>query len=252
MSGKGTSSPLVLKLKTTLSRLGLEVSRSGAAQGSRHWRTLTCLRNAGLDVSLSVDVGAHHGSWSVAVQQLWPLATTLLVEPQRDLATDPRLAGDPTKTVWIHRGAGPADGSAPFYAGARADSASFVRSSLKQVNDVEYVHVQRLDSMLGECAQGKAPQVLKLDCEGWDLEVLSGLGSLSASIDAIFIEAALANPLFKNDIPSTFAAMRSLGFSPVDIYDAARDPKTGTLHNVEVCFINELSIAFPKMSEFNF
>ena len=74
-----------------------------------------------------------------------------------------------------------------------------------QVERTETVPVERLDNMLDELVKDvQTPHIfLKVDAQGFDLEVIRGLGARIADISALQIEMAV-NPIYE-DVTNSFA-----------------------------------------------
>ncbi len=92
------------------------------------------------------------------------------------------------------------------------------RSPLERI--VESRSLRRLDSILGEI---EAPALLKVDTQGYELEVLKGSISILRSIDAILLEVAIIEinegaPL----VHEVLGHMKSIGFVTYDLLEIHR------------------------------
>lgn len=198
------------------------------------------------DVDLVVDVGANVGQYAAAlraagyegrVTSFEPLAA-----PYAVLAD--AAAGDRAWEAWrlalgARRGA------------ARANVAEDPRNSsvlkvgerhLRAVPDsrtvaVENVRMERLDDLWPHLTAGARHPYLKIDTQGYELEVLRGAGS--ALDDVVLVEAELsllptydAGPLFGDVVP--FLAGR--GFAPVAFEGVLDDLATGEMLQADAIF----------------
>jgi len=114
------------------------------------------------------------------------------------------------------------------FRGTSAAGKKYLRD-YQDVERVDAVEVRRLDSVFPECVRGlENPRaLLKLDTQGWDLEVLRGAEMTLARVVAVQIELALV-PLYEG-APTYLEALHKLedlgyvptGFFPVGGLDAA-------------------------------
>ena len=79
--------------------------------------------------------------------------------------------------------------------------------------------------------------MIKIDAEGYDLEVIKGAESVIHSCDVVLIEAAIMCKSLKNDLRTVINEMAALGFRPFDITDLNRPLTNGSLWLVEIAFI---------------
>jgi hypothetical protein len=81
-------------------------------------------------------------------------------------------------------------------------------------------------------------QHLKIDAQGYELEILKGSTLLIESIDAILLEIALIEinegaPLLHEVLPF----MRSIGFVAYDVLEIHRRPLDRALNQIDVLFV---------------
>jgi FkbM family methyltransferase len=136
-------------------------------------------------VSRYVEVGANVGQWSLAfLPRLHANAAGLVFEPGRRMAAELRanLARFPQATV-VDAACGDADGELMFYEGRVEDQMSGLvpaHTAATGITDSYPVRVIRLDDELD--ARGWAEvDFLKIDAEGYDLNVLRGADRLLAA-----------------------------------------------------------------------
>jgi FkbM family methyltransferase len=191
-------------------------------------RTLAALKSCGIDVRTCVDVGAHSGGWTAAVLEQWPDVEALLVEPQAHLlmqAKD-RFKGN-NRLRYAAVGAGPESGEVMFRHHERTDSSTFAPTVKSRIRAVETLPVVRLDKLIPEHLGEVIPDILKLDCEGWDLEVLAGAGRFVGTVPVIFVEAGVTNPGFENTLVASVERLNSWGYQLFDVGDAVSVPPCG-------------------------
>jgi FkbM family methyltransferase len=101
-----------------------------------------------------------------------------------------------------------------------------------QVERTEHVAIERLDSVLGPAIEGipNARIFLKVDTQGYDLEVIRGLGTSIDLVKALQIEMAVT-PLYENmtnRFPGGMTQLQQLGFQPSGVFPVSFDSENGT------------------------
>lgn len=164
-----------------------------------------------------LDVGVADGTPDLYRQ--FPDALLELFEPspEHHVRLERHVLGK--RTGRLHRvAAGAADGQAVLSVTGRTGSTllGIAASKAKDAAMVE-VPVQRLDGLLS-VAEIRRPCLLKIDTEGYELEVLRGASGLMAAIDAVVVEVHF-------DKPQSYAAheifdfLAGYGFRMTDMLD---------------------------------
>ena len=144
------------------------------------------------------------------------------------------------KNIKFHcMGAGPVNSTMKLTQHERDDSHTFALS-FQQAEEFGYpqieVPVVALDNFFEELGLPSV-DILKIDAEGWDLEVLKGARKTAESADVILVEATVLNPVFKNTVEEVINTMSYIGFVLFDITDLNRTAKDGALWLVELAFV---------------
>jgi len=201
-----------------------------------------------------VDVGANHGDWSRAARAAFPGARLLLIEPVKALA--PELEAFVRETPgakFLAAGAGAipgeldlteiltADGQpTPGSTFSRNESGSVAPPSDKQVRRVK-VPVVSLDSLLDSGELPQTPDLVKIDVEGYELEVLKGCHRLLGVTEMFILEVSLLSfwgqPVFHEMV----AYMAAHGYAVYDFAGFNRRPLDGALGLIDVCFVRQAS-----------
>lgn len=186
-----------------------------------------------------IDIGAHKGAWSLSAMNHFEKAYYSLFEPQSDLLTYKRLLNNPKVTIY-KLGVGKSYGSFKLKSSHRRDSYNFMESH-KSFDDSKdkIVKVVTLDNVFFDQSLSKPyPEIIKIDAEGWDLDVLLGAKKLINYCHVIFIEAGVNNLHFQNDFYTVVATLNDMNFRLIDISDLNRPNKqTKHLQNVELVFV---------------
>ena len=141
-----------------------------------------------------IDVGANKGQFAVFAANRWPHARLVCFEP---------LSGPRAKLVRVTRGRaeihdcalGFSAGEGEMRLASRVDSSSLLPLGARQKaifgmkeTGVLRVPVRRLDTCLSPPL--RRPALLKIDVQGFELEVLKGACGLLHDIDAVYVEAS--------------------------------------------------------------
>jgi len=209
-------------------------------RGFSHQQTLARLKSLGFVPSVVYDIGAHKGKWTGMARGIYPEAQYLLFEANSD---NERALQDTGERYCIAALAAEDAVQREFYLPRYAVStgASFYKERTVHYTDdklrIERLQTQRLDSL---CArQGlAAPDLLKLDVQGAELDVLTGAGDLLANCGAIIAELSfLAGNEGAPLAPSVMVGIERLGFKCVDICKVRRT-KIGAVGQIDVLFAN--------------
>jgi len=188
-----------------------------------------------LGVNCVLDVGAHWGEYATSLRRLGFDGRTVSFEPVaqsyerlavvarsddhwlvRNVAlgslNERRMINVPEGTVF-----------ASFFEPNKFGLERFPKSSVGHMEEVE---VRTLDSMVDSCLEGLSqPKVyLKLDTQGWDLEVLNG--SRTALQYVVGLQSELSVKPIYVGMPSylqVLDAIQGLGFGLTGIYPISRD-----------------------------
>lgn len=227
---------LAKNVNGVLRLLGVEMIRSNRPSGLQ--RSLSALQQCGLHTFRCIDVGAHVGSWSRTVLTVWPQAELLLVEPQSELLQQAQEElGRSERLHYRAVGCGPVTEFRAFHHHERKDSSSFLPVEPQRIMNDELVPVVRIDDLISEVFGGECPEILKLDCEGWDLDVLKGAGNYLGRIPVIFVEVGVTNTGFPNTVSAALDQLGALDYLLFDVGDGARN-SNGALWNAELCFVS--------------
>lgn len=195
-------------------------------------RMLSALR-----INCVLDVGSCQGDFAKLLRRIGYVGLIISFEP---VATNYEVLQDAVveDAEWrIHRmalGATKGEGTMRVFAGTTFHSllppSEYGLSRFPdklQVERTETVPVERLDNILDELVKDvENPHIfLKVDTQGFDLEVIRGLGTKAASISALQIEMAV-NPIYKdatNSLPDALSYLHRLGFQVSGLFPVSFD-----------------------------
>lgn len=199
------------------------------------------LREINFEPKHIIDIGANHGTWTRAVMKIFPQAHYSLFEPQhwlsehfQDLLNLPNISFYPY-------GVGAKNQTAQFTINSRDDSSSFsftpeeaIAKGFEQ-KSIEVIQLNKFEPL----KKYSEPDIIKIDAEGWDLEVVRGASEFIKKAEVVLIEAAVLNNLFENDVLRVVKIMDEYGHRLADITDLNRPYKFKMLWLTELAFIKK-------------
>jgi FkbM family methyltransferase len=218
--------------------LGLDVVRAPAPTLGGH---LTALFES-MRIDCVLDAGAHFGEYGAFLREHGYRGAIVSFEPiAANLAQlRGRAAGDPRWTV-LGCALGSADERREINVAASTDLSSFlepndyVAQRFRRESVVlrkECVDVRRLDSVIDDIPASRGPRIfLKMDTQGFDLEILRGAAGCLERVAALQSEMTVT-PLYAG-MPEYLEALAfcgALGFRPTGFFPVNR--------TAELCIID--------------
>lgn len=184
------------------------------------------------------DVGAYRGDFARICRSIWPRVNIACFEPQpgalasldelarhdRRLTVHPVLLGSASRDrVLLHE----------------VETASSVLSEhVNQDHPTAMYPMRTIDEVVDEKGDGRGPDLLKIDVQGYELEVLKGAERSLPRVQAILVEVNLIDihrgaPL-EVEVGAWLAAR---GFVAYDICGLTRRPLDDALWQADVMFV---------------
>jgi len=217
--------------------------------------TLQNLHRWGFNPNTAVDVGAYKGVWTIMFKSIFPDAEVLMIEPQeqkqRILET---VASRFDKTVHLDNSLlGAVEGLKVDFFEMETASSVFEENSPYTRRTVQK-KLTTLDRVVStKCPNWNRVDFIKLDVQGYELEVLKGSLKNLKEIEFIYLEASLVQvnkgcPL----IEEVIAVLHSYGFRLLDFCSQVRR-KDGVLWQTDLMFVNQRSrfVPVPELNEQN-
>jgi FkbM family methyltransferase len=184
------------------------------------------LKKRGFAPKHIVDIGANHGNWTRTALRYFPEAYYTLVEPQDHLRT--HVQDFDGRIRWI--GAGASDEPATAEA-AKAAAKRQIEVPVTTLNKI----VRTSDALF--------PNMVKIDPEGFDLQVVAGASKLVGKTDIFLLEVMICakgeDNAWENNAWNVIQAMAHAGYRIPDTHDLNRSPKYGVLWLSEVAFLRD-------------
>jgi FkbM family methyltransferase len=200
------------------------------------------LRAVGFRPKCIVDVGAFVGDWTLLSRQFFPEARVIMVEPQPDRAATLRaLAARLPDVRFVPTLLGAA--AAPAVTFFQNETASSVLPEADNPSAASplTLPMSTLDAVVAESGFGP-PDFIKLDVQGYELEVLRGGPAALAAAEVVLMEVNLipintGAPL----LADTVAFMADRGFRAYDVCTWTRRPLDGALWQTDMLFARDSS-----------
>jgi len=181
------------------------------------------------------DVGAAVGRWTQLALEFWPLAEYFQFEALDERKADlDRLAADTGARInVIMGGVGKEDAALTMGVTESLFDSSFAYSGSQS----RQIQCRRLDSLLRE-GRIRAPGFLKMDVQGFELNVLEGGQEVLSSCSVVLMECQFfAFCETMNTLDKTIATMASYGFVPYEFVDFLRRPLDGAMGQCDLLFV---------------
>lgn len=233
------------RLKTAIFHLGFHLAHAefekfayDYALAPHMTHGLKALAERGFVPATIVDVGAFQGEWSRTVRQIWPNSRLVMVEP--NVADQPNLVRFEKKldAELVGELLGAEDGvMVPFNVMGSGSSIMPERSGVPRTT--EQRRLRTLDSLL---RNAKPPGLLKIDAQGYELQILKGAAQVLPSFELVLLEIAIIEinegaPL----LDEVVRFMKERRFVAYDIWQIHRRPLDGALNQVDIVFARETS-----------
>lgn len=216
-----------------------------------HYRELRKQWLLDLGIKTVIDIGANNGQFARLARTVFPDAKIYSFEPLPDCYAELRsaLPGD-TKFFPIECGIGSKEQTLDFYRSFHTPSSSFLKMEEFHKEAFPYsvegqaetpieVKVMTLDAVLAD-ANIEDNILIKIDVQGYELEVIEGAGALLERSKVLILEMSFAKlyagqPLFHD----VYQRMCGLGFRFNGSLAQMEHPHTGEVVQTDAIFVNE-------------
>jgi len=193
-----------------------------------------------------VDIGAFHGTWSVMARELWPQARITMLEANADKQQGLSSVAEQIDADLQIAVLGPEDGQkVVFYVMESGSSVLPENSPLERQE--KSLETARLDTLLREVS----PDFIKIDVQGFEIEVLKGAEDILKGVQAVLIEVSLiatnqGAPLLSDVV----AFMKTRGFEVCDVLELHRRPLDRATNQVDLFFTPKDSVLLSDKRHF--
>lgn len=206
--------------------------------------SLMNMRRLGFRPTVVLDIGAYIGKWTEMCKRLWPDAHILMFEPQPARAEQLKQAITTYQNVRLM----------PTLLGAVEEARvkfHLIESGSSVLATAEHPDAPTIELASTTLAQATAgsefarPNLIKIDVQGYELNVLKGGLEVLRASDAVVMEVSLF-PVYEGSplMHEMIAFMADQGFRPYDICTLWRNTPTGSMDQADVIFLKESSPLF--------
>jgi FkbM family methyltransferase len=185
-----------------------------------------------------IDVGAFQGNWSRMIHEIWPASRLVMIEANQLNKSRLSEVAQSLHADLFFELMGAEDGrTVQFNVMGTGSSVLSERSALPRT--VETHRLRTLDSLLTDLT---GPALLKIDAQGYELEILKGASRVLPAVEAVLLEVSTIEinegaPLLHDVVPF----MKAAGFVVYDILEIHRRPLDKALNQVDMIFVREQS-----------
>lgn len=188
-----------------------------------------------------IDVGANRGDWTRMALSIFPKTPVLMIEPQDEMEPSlSELAKSVPDCHFIKAGAGRQSGELFQTISENTVGSTFlppVNTELVETGKQRKTRIVTIDNILARDYPKFIPDLVKLDVQGFELEVLSGGETLFGKTEVFILEAGFfpfmpGQPIAREII--SFMAAR--GYELYDVPGFCRRPHDGALGQLDLAF----------------
>ena len=196
------------------------------------------LKKLGFESKCAIDVGAFEGEWSKMYKSIFPNAKMVMIEAQHGQEEILRKVTNQLEATSHHISLLGAEKGIAVDFHINSTVSSVLEEHSSNNFQKERRHTQTLDGLVGNLTI--SPDFLKLDVQGYELEILKGSKKTLKSVQFILCEVSLID-INKNCplITEVFTYLDKIDFKPYDICSFIRRPYDRSLWQTDVLFIRK-------------
>ena len=198
------------------------------------------LKKLGFESKYVIDVGAYKGEWSKMFQYIFPKSHILMIEAQNSQDNVlKQVSNDLKNTSYQIALLGAEKGKkVVFNLNSTVSSVLSEHTPNNFPNEIRFT--ETIDYILNSKETVHLPDFLKLDVQGYELEILKGSTTVLSTIQFILCEVSLID-INKNCplISEVFAFLEVKNFIPYDICSFIRRPYDRSLWQTDILFIRK-------------
>ncbi len=198
----------------------------------------------GFNPQVVVDIGANHGGWSWEVSSIFRSACFYLIEPQEEMR--PFLdyfCAQTNGSKWFLGGAGAEVGQRDLTVWKDFQGSAFLSPAVEAMvpdQSQRSVPIFTIDHLISS-GDLPIPDLVKIDVQGYELEVLQGCMRCFGETDMFVIETSLFHPLdHRPSFNRVVEFMEAYGYGIYDFPDL-KYRGDGALAQIDVCFLRRQS-----------
>jgi FkbM family methyltransferase len=195
------------------------------------------LRASGFSPSKIFDVGAYEGDFAQTCLHIWPTSQLVCFEVQPEPLKRLRLNTNPNRVKVFECLLGAETRPSVSLYMAETASSVLIENAAPQAQSAEFA-MRTIDEVIANDLGGETPALLKLDVQGYELEILKGAKQTLLKSEAVLAEVNLLdihkNAPLLHELVTWFAERRWVAF---DICGLTRRPLDHALWQADLIFI---------------
>lgn len=200
--------------------------------------SISRLKASGFRPAVWLDVGAHHGEVASMFRKAWPDAKGFCLEGQAEplKALRARFEGDATVEI-IPKLAGAKPQERVILRG-RETSASVLEEDVHPQSETQEAEMTTIDHELSRFPPVTGAFLVKIDTQGYELEILKGAENCLQKTEALILEVNFLE--IHKGVPladELVAWLKERGFLVYDIAGITRRPKNRSLWQADFVFV---------------
>ena len=198
------------------------------------------LAQNGFTPGLVFDVGAFRGDFAQMTLAIWPSARVACFEPLPYGREQIRELRQRLPSIDLHETLVGSVEKAGVEMHVAKTSSSLLRDAHNETFPVEIFPQTTLDKTIRDSYAGRAPELLKLDVQGFELEVLKGCKASLGGVRVILTELSLLD--LHENVPLLHELVGWLGergFVAYDICGMTRRPLDNALWQADMIFVRK-------------
>lgn len=205
------------------------------------WWSIANLKALGYQPKTIIDVGAYKGEWTTSVAGIFDQSKFLMIEAQPNLKNHlATVASNNDQIIFESTLVGAAENDVKEFTVMKTGSSVFEQTHEGKAdrNKVQLT-TKTLDGIVKE-HKLEGEFFLKMDVQGYEIEVMKGAPQVLENTPVILLEASLLNynlgaPL----VDEIIGFLKSKGYLLFDICEFHRKSEDGTLNQVDLIFCKE-------------
>lgn len=210
-------------------------------------QSLIRLRSLGFEPTNILDIGAHHGMWSLSSRLVFPNANYMLIEPIKYNELSNYCNNLPNfdyKNILLFDKETEVD----WYE-ARNTGDSIYRENTEHFKNVK--PIKKETKILDNVFENVTYDLVKLDVQGAEIPVLKGGKNLIERAEVVILELPFAGQWNKGcpDFKTHIDYMDNIGFTVFDIIDLHRLGGNNLVFQLDILFVKKTSNLLNKFQD---
>lgn len=201
------------------------------------YKSLLNLKKLGFQPRYIVDCGAYEGLWTKEFFSVFPNAHSLLVEAQSNKIEV--IQNNLPKNITVYNALiGSEDDKEVLF--SISETSSSVIDSLDNSSIISYSKTRKLDTIINEL-QFPEPDFIKIDVQGYEVEVLKGATKAIQSCEFVLLELTLMPLNNEPTILEVMNYMNNINYQLYDISSFILKPFDKALYQIDGLFVKKNS-----------